>query len=239
MRFDEDEKTQSFGPVLRRISILAVIVTAVPVMLWSITAFMRTYVAQPVIPSARPLPPSAGTNTASASSADYAVPAPGGKPVIEARATATDADGKSDQLSDGAASAQVPGGTTASIGTASAVQMSTGSPSPQAANRPTANSLGYSANLPNSASGPWPDPSQAIGAQPSQTANSGADTSDALPPSAPLTGPIPLPPHRPKIIAMADGTIPLPRKRPAGADAAADPPPDDGNFFTHLFGSSH
>jgi hypothetical protein len=69
MRYDDDN-SQSFGPVLRRIAVLAVIITAVPVMLWSITAFMRTYVAQPVIPSARPLASVANPNAASALSAD-------------------------------------------------------------------------------------------------------------------------------------------------------------------------
>jgi hypothetical protein len=38
---------------------------------------------------------------------------------------------------------------------------------------------------------------------------------------------------------MADGAIPLPRRRPADADAASDPPPDNGNFLTHLFVQTH
>ena len=33
-----------FAPLLRRIFILVAVITAVPVMLWTITAFMRTYV---------------------------------------------------------------------------------------------------------------------------------------------------------------------------------------------------
>ena len=48
MRLDDDN-SHSFAPLLRRIFILVVVITAVPVMLWTITAFMRTYVAQPVI----------------------------------------------------------------------------------------------------------------------------------------------------------------------------------------------
>jgi hypothetical protein len=231
MRYDDDN-SQSFGPVLRRIAILAVIITAVPVMLWSITAFMHTYVAQPVIPSARPLALGANPNAASAPSADSNAPAPAGTPVVEARATATDADGKSDQLSDSAAPAQAPTGTTASIGPVPAAPMAA-SPAPQNTDRTAANSPG------NSASSPWPDPSQAVGGQQPQTANSAGDSSDALPASTPLTGPIPLPPHRPKVFAMADGPIPLPRRRPAEADAASDPPPDNGNFLTHLFGQTH
>ena len=237
MRYDDDH-SQSFGPVLRRIAILAVIIAAVPVMLWSITAFMHTYVAQPVIPSARPLALVASPNAASAPSADNNAPARAGAPVVEARATATDArgldtDGKSDQLSDGAAPAQTPTGTTASIGPVPAAPISAASNAPQATNRTAANSSG------NPANSPWPDPSQAIGGQPLQTATSGGDSSDALPASAPLVGPIPLPPHRPKVLAMADGPVPLPRRRPADADTTSDPPPDNGNFLTHLFGQTH
>jgi hypothetical protein len=230
MRYDDDN-SQSFGSLLRRIAILAVIIAAVPVMLWSITAFMRTYVAQPVIPSARPLALVANPNTASAPSADNNVPAQTAASVVEARATATDADGKSDPLSDSAAPARAPTGTTASIGSVLAAPMSTASPAPQSTDRTAANSPG------NSANSPWPDPSQTVGGQQLQT--SASDSSDTLPTSAPLTGPIPLPPHRPKVFAMADGPIPLPRRRPTDADVASDPPPDSGSFFTHLFGQTH
>jgi hypothetical protein len=232
MRYDDDN-SQTFGPVLRRIAILAVIITAVPVMLWSITAFMRTYVAQPVIPSPRPLALVANPNTASAPSADNSAPAQASAPVVEARATATDADGKSDQLSDSATHAQAPAGTTASIGSVPAAPMSPASPAPQSTDQTAAKSPG------NSANSPWPDPSQAIGEPQLQTATSAGDSSDALPASVPLTGPIPLPPHRPKVFAMADGAIPLPRVRPTAADATSDPPPDSGSFFTHLFGQTH
>jgi hypothetical protein len=144
-----------------------------------------------------------------------------------------DGDGKSDQLSDSAAPAQAPAGTTASIGSVPAAPMSPASPAPQSTDQTAAKSPG------NSANSPWPDPSQAIGEPQRQTATSAGDSSDTLPASASLTGPIPLPPHRPKVFAMADGAIPLPRVRPTAADATSDPPPDSGNFFTHLFGQSH
>ena len=230
MRYDDDN-SQSFGPVLRRIAILAVIIAAVPVMLWSITAFMHTYVAQPVIPSARPLALVANPNAASAPSADNNAPAQVGAPVVEARTTATDADGKSGQLNDSTAPA--PTSTTASIGPVPAAPMSAASPAPQINDQTAANSPG------NSANSPWPNPSKAVGGPQSQTATAVGDSSDALlPASAPLTGPIPLPPHRPKVLAMADGPVPLPRKRPAHV-ASDDPPPDSGNFLTHLFGLGH
>jgi hypothetical protein len=264
MRYDDDDdNSQSFGPVLRRIAVLAVIITAVPVTLWSITAVMRTYVAQPVIQSARPLASVANPNAASALSADSTdkskprpplangrdqeptrtgdesdhpgkynnAPAQVGAPVVEARTTATDADGKSGQLNDSTAPA--PTSTTASIGPVPAAPMSAASPAPQINDQTAANSPG------NSANSPWPNPSKAVGGPQSQTATAVGDSSDALlPASAPLTGPIPLPPHRPKVLAMADGPVPLPRKRPAHV-ASDDPPPDSGNFLTHLFGLGH
>ena len=227
MRYDDDN-SQSFGPVLRRIAILAVITTAVPAVLWTITAFMRTYVAQPVVQSARPLALVANPNAASAPSADNNAPAQVGAPVVEARATATDAHGKSDQLNDSTAPA--PTDTTASIGPVPAAPMSAASPAPQINDQTAANSPG------NSANSPWPNPSQAVGGRQLQTATVAGDSSDAPPASAPLTGPIPLPLHRPKVLAMANGPVPVPRRRPAHV---ASPPPDSGNFWTHLFGQSH
>ena len=235
MRFDDDN-SQSFGLVLRRIAILAVIITAVPVMLWSITAFMRTFVAQPVIPSPRPLAPADTANAAPAPAAASSVSTPANAPVVEARATATDArgsdaDGKNDQLSDSAAPAPT---TTASLAPAPAAP----APAAPAQNAPPAPQV-VDQDAASSANSPWPDPAQAIGGQQSQSAISTDDSADTLPASPPLTGPIPLPPHRPKVLALADGPIPLPRIRPADADATPDPPPDNGNFFTHLFGQTH
>ena len=233
MRFDDDN-SQSFGPVLRRIAILAVIITAVPVMLWSITAFMRTFVAQPVIPSPRPLAAADTANAAPAAASSVSTPV--NAPVVEARATATDArgsdaDGKSDPLSDSAAPAPT---TTASLVPAPAAP----TPAAPAQNAPAAPQVVDQAAA-SSANSPWPDPAQAIGGQQSQSAAATDDSADTLPVSPPLTGPIPLPPHRPKVLALVDGPIPLPRVRPADADATSDPPPDNGNFFTHLFGQSH
>jgi hypothetical protein len=228
MRFDDDDHSQSFGPVLRRIAILAVIITAVPVMLWSITSFMRTYVAQPVISSPRPLAFTTSPTVAPTSSADNSAPSQANAPVVEARATATDASGKGDQASDAAAPA--PSSTVTAYAAAPATAAQPAWPDPRASDQTGSTSAGS----------PWPDPSQAIGERRLQAATSGDDSADALPASAPLTGPIPLPPHRPKFLAMADGAIPLPRKRPGGADATADPPPaEEGNFLTHLFGQTH
>ena len=53
--YDDDDNIKHYAPVLRRIIILVAVITAVPVMLWTITAFMHTYIAQPTIPSPQTL----------------------------------------------------------------------------------------------------------------------------------------------------------------------------------------
>ena len=50
MREDDDE-FRHYVPLLRRIIILVAVITAVPVVLWTITAFVRTYVGPPQIPT--------------------------------------------------------------------------------------------------------------------------------------------------------------------------------------------
>ena len=54
MREDSDN-TRRYMPVFWRIVVLAAVITAVPVVMWSITTFMRTYVAQPRVPTFRPI----------------------------------------------------------------------------------------------------------------------------------------------------------------------------------------
>src|SRR5579863_875783 len=93
-----DDNPHSYGPVLRRIAILVAVIVMVPVMLWTITSFMRTYVAQPVIASPKPLLAPATTaslDTANAgSSADGnsgSAPAQTGS-ITAPRATANDSN---------------------------------------------------------------------------------------------------------------------------------------------------
>ena len=50
-----DDNIQLYIPVLRRIIILVAVIIAVPVVLWTITAFVRTYVAPPKVPTFRSL----------------------------------------------------------------------------------------------------------------------------------------------------------------------------------------
>ncbi len=51
MRDDDDDNIRLYTPVLQRIIILVAVIIAVPVVMWTITAFVRTYVAPPKVPT--------------------------------------------------------------------------------------------------------------------------------------------------------------------------------------------
>jgi hypothetical protein len=50
-----DEHIRHYSPMLQRVIILVAVIIAVPIVLWTITAFVRAYVAPPQIPTFRPL----------------------------------------------------------------------------------------------------------------------------------------------------------------------------------------
>ena len=74
--YDDDSNIQHYAPVLRRIIILVAVITAVPVMLWTITAFMHTYIAQPTIPAPRPLAAATAAAAPTSPAADTATTNP-------------------------------------------------------------------------------------------------------------------------------------------------------------------
>jgi hypothetical protein len=217
MREYDDDNIQHYAPVLRRIIILVAVITAVPVMLWTITAFMHTYIAQPTIPSPQPLaaasapsaPASPAANTASVSAA--AAPT-----VADARATDEAGGDRTRASADntGALNVQV------------AAAQPTLSAAPAAPPAPAAVTVQAAPAAP--APSVFPDPP--LVTPPAQTpttpdlANDAA--ADALPPPDPITGPVPLPRHRPNVIALADTDIPLPRARPSDAPEPPTPTPD-------------
>src|SRR6516225_795079 len=47
----DDERIRLYTPVLQRVIILAAVVIAVPVMMWTITTFVRSYIARPKPPA--------------------------------------------------------------------------------------------------------------------------------------------------------------------------------------------
>ena len=47
----DDESIRLYTPVLQRVIILAAVVIAIPVMMWTITTFVRSYIARPKLPA--------------------------------------------------------------------------------------------------------------------------------------------------------------------------------------------
>jgi hypothetical protein len=224
MREYDDDNIQHYAPVLRRIIILVAVITAVPVMLWTITAFMRTYIAQPTISAPRPLAaatdtaapmsPAADTATANPPAAAIAPPQPG-PAVTDARATD---DAKSDRMGDS------PGNAASSNVQVAAVQPAP-STAPAAAPAPAA----VTVQAPPATAAPsvFPNP-PFVAPQPTPAAPDSSDdaAADALPPPDPITGTVPLPRHRPSVLALVDTDIPLPRARPSDAPEPPAPTPE-------------
>jgi hypothetical protein len=198
MREYDDDNIQHYAPVLRRIIILVAVITAVPVMLWTITAFMHTYIAQPTIPSPQPLAAATATAPPASPAADTANPPAPSQPAQ----SVTDAN-------TGAPNVQV------------AALQPTPSVAPAAAQAPAAVTVQAAPASPPSV---FPDPPSAAPQQ--AAAPDSANDADALLPPDPITGPIPLPRHRPNVIAFADTDIPLPRSRPGNAPEPPSPTPD-------------
>jgi hypothetical protein len=217
--YDDNNNIQHYAPVLRRIIILVAVITAVPVMLWTITAFMHTYIAQPTIPAPRPLatataaPVSPAADTATADPPAPSQPAPA---VTDARATD---DGRGDRMRDGAGNNAAP-----NVQVASTAAIS---PAPSAA--PAAPPAPAAVTV-QAAPAPAPSvfPNRPIVTQPAPAASDAANNAatDDLPPSDPITGPVPLPRHRPSVLALADTDIPLPRARPSDAPEPSSQTPD-------------
>jgi translation initiation factor IF-2 len=214
--YDDDGNIQHYAPVLRRIIILVAVITAVPVMLWTITAFMHTYIAQPTISAPRPLatatvaPVSPAADTATANPSAPSQPAPA---VTDAGATD---DGRGDRMRDSAGNNSAP-----NIQVASTAAIS---PTPPAA--PSAPAAVTVQAAPPAAPSVFPNPPFVTQPQstPSDAENNAA--TDDLPPPDPITGPVPLPRHRPSVIALADTDIPLPRARPGDAPEPPSVTPD-------------
>jgi hypothetical protein len=208
MREDEDQ-FRYYVPLLRRIIILVAVITAIPVILWTITAFVRTYVAPPKVPTFRPM-------TATASIAVPPVPDKIGKPpaqgavaqppspMPEGRAAANDAPGaKGPLLADRMADV---------TGNAGAPKLAELAPAaPADATPPAAD--GMTPGAPNAS----PPAGPATTAQMPPPMDAAADT---LPAAAPLSGPVPLPRHRPRNLDVAQLSVPVPRPRPGAAGEA-------------------
>jgi hypothetical protein len=219
--YDDDSNIQHYAPVLRRIIILVAVITAVPVMLWTITAFMHTYIAQPTIPAPLPLAAATATAARTGPAADTAITNP---PTIAAAPSqpapaATDAratdDGRGDRIRDSAGNNAAPNVQVASTAAISPAP-SAAPAAPPAPGAVTVQTAPAPSVFPNSPFIPQQQPA----------ASDSTNDADALPPPDPITGPVPLPRHRPSVLALADTAIPLPRARPGTAPEPATPTPD-------------
>jgi hypothetical protein len=264
MRDDEDHIRQ-FMPVLRRIVILVAVLTAIPVVLWTITAFVRTYVGPPktptfqkiadTAPTGNPLgaPSVAGGNAATGSTQT----SPG--PVVEAKAAATDADANAPMPDANAA----PAGGAASAAAPQSAPQDPAFPNVTVPNMPATANAGPANASPGAAPGAGTADSAAAPpnapayAAPGDTPDGGMRAASASQqpapnnwpssqppdvaslPGQPITGLVPLPRKRPKTSELAQGAIPLPMPRlgVAGAGAAAAPAtPFD--WLQHVFHSA-
>ena len=223
---EEEDNIGHYVPVLRRIIILVAVITAIPVAMWTITAFMRTYVGQPRLPSFQPV--SAATATVPEGTLAAAKPVATVKlaktsppPIVEANAT-------------GGAAAPAAG--TPGTNTPDGAAAPAGGPAPMAAAAPI---LG--APVPASANGldtaPAPQIAQApAAAWPAPPAVDGTPGPPAVTPA--IAERIPLPRKRPRMVKLvqAQGPIPLPRPRPEAAGPVAPPPAATPlDFFRNIF----
>jgi hypothetical protein len=224
-----EDQFRHYFPLMRRVIILVAVLTAVPVILWTITVFVRGYFGPPKIATARPLAavsieapaasqdgsarptaapqeakvvdaPPFGEARASATDARTLAPAAKGGTIWEQRQAGSDAGPPSTAPSAAMAAPAAPGGGDQRAGQAPAAKMMAAAPAMPDASAPTTGTL--------AAQDP-PDTEQ-------QTADA------ALPAAEPIAGPVPLPRHRPRALAMLqNGGVPMPRPRPEAAGSTA------------------
>ena len=236
MRDDEDNIRQ-YLPVLRRIIILVAVLTAIPVVMWTITVFVRSHVSPPQPPALQPMaivPPSTA-NTTVATASDQPPPRTAETAQAAPSATTSDAGGG------GAAAASAyaaPMGATPAFKTASV-----GGPPNPAKTDPmpaAAGPTGGAANPADGAAPQAPDSGPQAAGQPQESVWPAppAPSPDAAPPGDAISGPVPLPRRRPTSFAVA-GNIPLPAPRPDAAGGGAPAPaPTPIDWLKKVFHSS-
>ena len=242
-----------YVPILRRIIILVAVITAVPVVLWTITAFVRAYVVPAKVPTFHQLASTASINTPANSTS----PKPGDRPAVAAEQT---------KPSDTQLATTGQKTALAELGDSSAAPKGPllGDHAPQAAVNPAPSGAMKMANLPAavptapqgpeapSTTGALPAPAASEAATPNaatvlatQQPPPAAAEPDAetLTPAAPLSGRVPLPRQRPRdagsvrIADMAPSNIPIPRRRPdaAGPGAPAETSDSPIGLIQNLF----
>jgi hypothetical protein len=232
---DDDVSIRLYTPVLQRVIILAAVIIAVPVIMWTITTFVRSYVARPKVPL---LEHTASTTTPAARIPLIAAPPSPAPPAANQSAA----------RGDGAAASDAPN-PAAEIkkGAANLAALPDSSPSPAAATAspaPAAAATG-DASMANSTAatvattGSMPRPPPALRSTDNAALRSASGSSDrgiawpnpnaTNPPdfAAPRLAPPPAPPARTataEVLPAQDpirGPVPLPRQRPSTFAVAA------------------
>jgi hypothetical protein len=226
MRDDEDNIRQ-YLPVLRRIIILVAVLTAIPVAIWTITAFVRSHIGPPRPPAVQPM-----ASVPSSAPADTTVAAASDQPSTQSANTALVAPPKASAYAEEKDGGTVPGaadatptGATPAFKTASVGAPSNAAPdaaTPAATGSPDAATSPVDSASPDNGTQVASRPQDSVWPTP-QTPP--APAADGLPPGEPISGPVPLPRKRPTSFTMA-GNVPLPQPRPgvAGGDTTESTP---------------
>lgn len=247
MREYDDDNIRLYAPVLQRVIILAAVIIAVPVMMWTITTFIRSYVARPKAPTFQHLALTEASSPPPQAAQSPAQPAP---PLADAGMSAGNggpplANSQSGTLAPLTGVSPLPPPVPAMAGgevinpaqgAASSPQAPTTSPDAPAlptvaqpagmAARLATNGSGTPATTPadrgidRSVASPAPStggPASTGNQEPPIAMTETASTED-LPPAQPIKGRVPLPRRRPAALALAaTGDIAPPA---AGADTA-------------------
>ena len=234
----DDEDIRQYMPVLRRLIILVAVITAIPVVMWTITSVVRTYVGPPKLPTFRPMaavPGAAGPDEAAASPATGENGKGARQAAVEANSTASDtgtgntADKPAGANTNAAAAAPAPAAP-------NSFQTANLAPNNAAPNGASGSAGGVTQFAPEDrqAATNWPTPPAANWPNPAAQQPGPGPAADAQP----IQGPVPLPRKRPHTFAIAEAHgIPLPRPRPetAGPAATEQPQPTPIGWLRNIF----
>lgn len=230
MSEDEEDDFRHYMPVLRRIVIVVAVLTAVPVVMWTITAYVRTYVGPPKLPTFQPAaaettsvpptnPAAAMANSANALPQAGTVVAEAAPPAVEVTqstnatpSNAANVSGGDDSRSTDATAAAAP--VMAMPPTAdSSDTLAPSSTAMIAPNSMPDNGDRFASTQRSGTNWPTPPAMAAASAPPGAAAHASRTSAN-----------IPLPRRRPRTFTLARLSVPLPQPRPEDAGPAASAP---------------
>jgi hypothetical protein len=240
----DDKNIRLYTPVLQRVIVLAAVIIAVPVLMWTITTFVRSYVARPKVPTLEHV---ASTNMpARIPTISPAPPSPAPSPADQSAPQRVEGASASDAPSPAAEtgslqaapiqapSPAIPAPAATAAGDASAGNPAPTAPMPRLPLAPRSTDYAALTSPPSSSDRglAWPNPNTTSPPDfaaprlppPPTPAPARTAAAEVLPAGEPIRGPIPLPRQRPGIFVMAaaaSGPVPLPRARPVDAPAQA------------------